>query len=496
MVAPADLADAGTPVHPLLDGYGTPPLDEALTPAGDIRPVYAPVFAALDALGATVLAERVEQLHALRQQQGMIFSAPVEGHLKEQVFPLDAVPRIIGAETWRVLSLGAGQRARALNAFLADVYTDRPDGSAAEIVAAGIIPDRLVRGGPGYLQASAGLVPADVPRAVVYGIDLLTDEAGRWVVLEDNLQVPSGSAYALANRRTAVAAFPELAGTVPGVRSPEALGPLFRAALTSVRPPRCAVEVPTAVVLSDGPDNSAWYEHRLLAAELGVPIVLPDELVADGDGIAAVVDGSPVPVHVIYRRTGADELIDQADGPGALVREAMAAGTLTLANAPGNGVADDKAIYAFVGPMIRFYLGEDPILDDVGTWVLADPGQYDAVRGRMGDLVVKPVDGSGGEGVMIGPDLTAAQVAEVEKAVAACPERFIAQDVVRFSTHPTFVGDVVRPRHVDLRIFAFSNSMTDVVVPPVGLTRVALQSEGLLVNSSQGGGSKDTWIQG
>lgn len=496
MVAPADLAASGGPVHPLLDGYGTPPLDEAVTRAGEVRPVYAPVLAALDGLGPSVLADRVLELHTSRQQQGMIFTAPVEGHLKEQVFPLDAVPRIIGAETWRVLSLGAGQRARALNAFLADVYTDRPDGSAAEIVAAGIIPDRLVRGAPGYLEMSAGLVPADVPRAVVYGIDLLTDEAGRWVVLEDNLQVPSGSAYALANRRTAVEAFPELAGTVPGVQSPEALGPLFRTALTSVRPPRCTADVPTAVVLSDGPENSAWYEHRTLAEEMSIPIVLPGQLVADGDGIAAVVDGTPTPVDVIYRRTGAEELIDQPDGPGALIRRAMAAGTLTVANAPGNGVADDKAIYAFVGPMIRFYLGEDPILDDVGTWVLADPAQYDAVRGRMGDLVVKPVDGSGGEGVMIGPDLTPSQVAAVEEAVAACPERYIAQDVVRFSTHPTLVGDVVRPRHVDLRIFAFSNSMTDVVVPPVGLTRVALQSEGLLVNSSQGGGSKDTWIQG
>lgn len=496
MAAPAEVTAAADPQSSVLTGYGSPPLDEALTADGTVRPVYRPVFEVLDTLGPAALAARVEALHAERQQQGMIFSAPVEGHLKEQVFPLDAVPRIIGADTWRVLAQGAGQRARALNAFLADVYTDRPDGAAAEIVAAGIIADRLVRGAPGYLGAAAGLVPADIPRAVVYGIDLLTDESGRWVVLEDNLQVPSGSAYALANRRTGAQAFPELRGAVEGVQSPEALGPLFRTALTSLRPPRCPAEVPFAVVLSDGPQNSAWYEHCTLAAEMHVPVVLPDQLRSDGDGVAALVDGELLPVQVIYRRTGGDELIDRPDGLGALIRRALAAGTLTMANAPGNGVADDKAIYAFVGPMIRFYLGEDPILDDVGTWVLADPAQYDAVRGRMGDLVVKPVDGSGGEGVMIGPDLTAAQIEEVEAAVAACPERYIAQEVVRFSTHPTLVGDVVRPRHVDLRIFALSSSMTDVVVPPVALTRVALQSEGLLVNSSQGGGSKDTWIQG
>ncbi len=480
---------------PILAGYGTPPLDEALTPDGAVRSVYAPVFGVLDGLGAVRLAARTEKLHALRQEQGMIFSAPVGGHLKEQVFPLCAVPRIIGADTWSMLSAGAAQRARALNAVLADVYTDRPDGGPAAIVAAGIVPDRLVRGAPGYLPAATGLVPAEIPRAVVYGIDLLTDEAGRWVVLEDNLQVPSGSAYALANRRTTAAAFPELTATVPGVRSPEVLGGVFRSALDAVRPPRCGGR-PQPAVLSDGPGNSAWYEHRLLAQEMGVPVVHPDDLVADGDGVAATVDGAPLHLDVLYRRAGAAELINTDDGPGGLIRRAMAAGTLTVANAPGNGVADDKAIYAFVGPMIRFYLGEDPILDDVGTWVLADPGQYDAVRGRMGDLVVKPIDGSGGEGVMIGPDLTPAQVAGVEAAVAADPARYIAQDVIRFSTHPTLIDGTVRPRHVDLRMFALSTSLTDVVVPPVALTRVALQSEGLLVNSSQGGGSKDTWIQG
>ncbi len=493
--------DAGTELpgalRPILAGYGTPPLDEALSPDGTLRPAYEPVFAVLDALGPDRLEARVGHLHVLRGEQGMIFTAPVEGRLKEQVFPLDAVPRIIGADTWAMLAEGTAQRARALNAFLADVYAARPDDAPAAIVRDGVIPERLVRGAPGWLPATVGLVPADIPRAVIYGIDLLTDEAGRWVVLEDNLQVPSGSAYALANRRTATEAFPELVGAVPGVLSPDVLGPMLRAALLSVRPPRCTADVPAAVLLSEGPANSAWYEHRLLADEMGLPVVLPAELVPLGDGVGRLTADGVIGVDVVYRRVGTDELIDRPDiEPGGLIRAAMAAGTLTVANAPGNGVADDKAIYAFVGPMIRYYLDEDPILDDVGTWVLADPGQYDAVRGRLGELVVKPVDGSGGEGVMIGPDLTPSQIDEVEAAVARAPERYIAQEVVRFSTHPTLIGHLMRPRHVDLRLFALSRSMTDVRVPPVGLTRVALQAEGLLVNSSQGGGSKDTWIRG
>ena len=249
-------------------------------------------------------------------------------------------------------------------------------------------------------------------------------------------------------------------------------------------------------MLSDGPENSAWFEHRTLAAEMGVPVLRPADLMAVDGGIGARTDDGLIGIDVLYRRVGHSELVDDQDSAvGEMLRSALRAGTVALVNAPGNGVADDKAIYAFVRPMIQFYLGEDPILDDVGTWVLADPSQYEAVRGRMGELVVKPVDGSGGEGVMIGPDLSAAQAAQLEKDVAAAPERYIAQEVVRFSTHPTLLDGRIQPRHVDLRIFALSHSMTSVDVPPIGLTRVALQPEGLLVNSSQGGGSKDTWIE-
>lgn len=445
----------------------------------------------LDTIGPAGLADRSVELEKYRAEEGIVFTAHIDGRDEEQVFPLDPVPRLIGAQSWLHLEAGAAQRARALNAFLTDVYADPAGPSTAHIVADGVIPEQVIRRVPGYRSAAAGLVPGSRPRATVYGLDLLTDQDGRWVVLEDNLQVPSGLGYVLANRRSAVKAFPELHGIEPEPRSPEVIGTLLLRALQDAAPPLCSRPEPQVAVLSDGAANSAWYEHRTLASEMGVPVISPGDLVADGDGVAADAGDGPLGIDVLYRRLGGDELLGD-DPAGRLLRTAAAAGTVSIVNAPGNGVADDKAVYAFVGPMIRYYLGEEPVLDDVGTWVLADPNQYDAVRGRMGDLVVKPVDGSGGEGVMIGPDLSRVQVAELERHVAQAPHRFIAQEVIRFSTHPTLIDSALRPRHVDLRIFVLSGRET--VVVPAGLTRVALAADGLLVNSSKGGGSKDTWL--
>ena len=488
------MTGTAAPADALLAGYGQPPLDEAVDPTGAVRAPYLPVLSTLAELGPAGLAARSARLQDARAAAGIVFTASIDGRLQEQVFPLDPVPRLIGADTWKQLEAGAEQRARALNAFLADVYAAGPDaGRQPDIVADGIIPGALIRQVPGFQPAAAGLVPGGSPRATVYGLDLLTDQDGRWVVLEDNLQVPSGLGYALANRRSAVAAYPELHAAAGALRSPEATGRLLHQALLDSAPPRCRSSVPQVVVLSDGPANSAWFEHRTLAEEMGVPVVHPDDLRRNGSRVAAMVDGRLVDIDVVYRRLGGDELLGDT-AAGALLREAATAGYLSIANAPGNGVADDKAVYAFVGPMIRYYLGEQPMLHDVGTWLLSDPGQYAAVRGRMGELVVKPVDGSGGEGVMIGPTLTRAQVAELEQQVALAPHRYIAQEVIRFSTHSTLVGGTLAPRHVDLRLFVLSGAQT--VVVPTGLTRVALAADGLLVNSSQGGGSKDTWVVG
>ncbi|WP_395726119.1 circularly permuted type 2 ATP-grasp protein [Nakamurella sp.] len=474
----------------LLDGYEPGPLDEAVTPDGSVRPGYAAIIDALTPGGIDGLRATARDLDRCRVEEGISFIAEIDGVPTEQPFPLDPIPRVIGPADWDAIRAGLRQRARALNAFLDDVY------GPMRIVQAGIIPEAVVRDCPGFLPAAADLAPGGRPRATVIGFDLLHAPTGDWVVLEDNLRVPSGLAYAVANRRTAAASLPAL-HPWPGLRSPETVGRDLLAALRQARPPRCPREIPHVAVLSDGPANSAWYEHRLLADLMDVPVLTPDDLAGDADGVVATGPAGPWPVDVLYRRLGDDELIagEPVDAAAdALLVAAARAGTVAVANVPGNGVGDDKAIYAYVHPMIRFYLDEEPLIGDVGTWVLGHPGQYEGVRDRLAELVVKPVDGSGGSGVLIGPDLTEAEVAAMVEQVDAAPHRFIAQDVIRFSCHPTLTRDGLRPRHVDLRVFALAGRDGSVVVPDVALSRVALESEGLLVNSSQGGGSKDTWL--
>lgn len=478
----------------MLDGYIPGPLDEAVTPDGTVRPGYTAILDALAPGGLDGLRSTTRDLDRHRVDGGISFIAEIDGVPTEQPFPLDPIPRVIGSDDWAAIRTGLQQRARALNAFLDDVY------GPMQIVQAGIIPEAIVRECPGFLPAAADLAPGGRPRATVIGFDLLHAPTGEWVVLEDNLRVPSGLAYAVANRRTAAASLPAL-HPWPGLRSPETVGRDLLDALRQARPPRCPRATAHVAVLSDGPANSAWYEHRLLAQLMGVPVVTPADLSGDAAGIVvatgpAAADG-PWPVDVLYRRLGDDELIAGEPVDAAadeLLVAAARAGTLAVANTPGNGVGDDKAIYAYVHPMIRFYLDEEPLIGDVGTWVLGHPGQYEGVRDRLADLVVKPVDGSGGSGVMIGPDLSAAEVAAMVEQVDAAPHRFIAQEVIRFSCHPTLTRDGLRPRHVDLRVFALAGRDGSVVVPDVALSRVALESEGLLVNSSQGGGSKDTWL--
>jgi len=486
--------NAGSPA--LLVGYRAGPLDEAVEPDGQVRPGYADIFSTLDSVGIAGLRAATGRLDRIRVDEGISFIADVDGELVEQPFPLDPIPRALSAADWAGIGAGLKQRTRALNTFLDDVYGS-DDLSKAQIVRDSIIPESVIRNCPGYLPGASDIAPGGRPRATVLGFDLLNAPSGRWVVLEDNLRVPSGLGYAVSNRRTAAAALPML-HPWPDLLSPESVGGDLLSALQQAAPPRCGRSAPMVAVLSDGPENSAWYEHRLLAAAMGVPVVTPADLSGDEDGIYASIDGGLVPIDVLYRRLGDDEIIAGpavSEAANALLRAASRAGTVSLANTPGNGVADDKAIYAFVHTMIHYYLGEEPLIGDVGTWVLADPNQYEGVRDRLRELVVKPVDGSGGAGVMIGPDISEQEFAVMQAEVAAHPELFIAQEVIRFSSHPTLTADGLEPRHVDLRVFALAGLDGNITVPDVALSRVAMAADGLLVNSSRGGGSKDTWLR-
>jgi carboxylate-amine ligase len=476
--------------------------DEAVAPDGSVRASYAPVVEVLDGLGGVGVTALVGAIAQERRMRGVAFGAFVDGRLEERPFPLCPVPRVLTAEAWVHLSAGVEQRTRALNAFLADVY--RPAGRRrtdpdqhAEIVRAGIVPEWIVSASPGHRPAAVGLAAPDQQRVAVSGLDLLHGPNG-WVVLEDNLRVPSGIGYALTNRDSGRAALPQLyAGAeAAGLADPAESISLLRAALLDAAPPGCT-GVPQLGLLTDGPHNSAWFEHRLLAEAMGIPIVTPDRLwPTPTGGVAVQVDGERVPVDVLYRRFDEADLAAHLTPSGTpvdvLLGEAIRAGRLALANVPGNGVADDKATYRYVPEMIRFYLGEEPVLEAVPTWLLAEPADLAAVRDRLHELVVKPVDGYGGQGVVFGSLCSAAELAELHAEVLATPHRFVAQEPVDFSTVPTVVDGGVVPRRADLRVFAVAGTTTQAL--PAVLTRVALAEGSLLVNSSQGGGSKDTWI--
>ncbi|MEJ5915495.1 circularly permuted type 2 ATP-grasp protein [Pseudokineococcus sp. 1T1Z-3] len=480
-------------------GRPTPYVDEAVTGGGadgDLgwRAPYADLARVWgcpeDLLGTAA------RVHGTRIQDGVAFTVRVDGHLVEQPFPLDVVPRVLTGEDWTCIGEGVAQRTRALEAFISDVYGGGP-GHVSSAQAEGVVPDWLVRDSPGYREDAVGWAAPGATRVTVSGMDLLKDGDGPWRVLEDNLRIPSGQGYAIANRAGLAAAEPGLLSGAPDLLDPTGAPALLRAALEALAPRRCPRPEPSVVLLTDGPTNTAWFEHRLLAAAMDAPVVTPADLAADGDGLMARTPFGRVPVDVVYRRLSEDEMVEPtADGTpvGDLLRRAVAAGRVAVANAPGNGVGDDKATYAYVPALVRHYLGETPLLHDVPTWVLADPEMYAEVRHRLGELVVKPVDGYGGVGVVFGPELDERGLADLEAEVAAAPHRFVAQQPVSFTTHPTLVDEQLRARHVDLRVFAISGPGVGAVASPAPLTRVALREGSRIVNSSAGGGSKDTWV--
>jgi carboxylate-amine ligase len=459
-------------VTAMLTGYDAS-CDEAIVFDGSARGPYGMVLTALDRIGADGLRERERQRDEVQRGLGMTFHLEDE---EDRLFPFDLVPRVVVAKDWDFLQGGLVQRVRALEAFLRDAYGER------EVIRDGVVPAWTVDDSPG-LHPAGFRVPPDVVRCAVAGIDLVSDGAGRWTVLEDNLRVPSGIGYAMANRWLAARVLPELVRAAHVTSPARAVG-VLKTALTATSD--------EAALITIGPEDSAFFEHRLLADEMDIPLVRPGELTADRDGVR-LAGGDRL--SVLYRRIDEDELFgaDGADGrplgPGLL--DAAEHGTLRFANAPGNGVADDKSLYAYVPRLVEYYLGERPLLANVPTYLCRDDDQRAEVLDRLGELVVKPVDGYGGRGVVIGPDASAGELEEVRALIEAEPGRWVAQETVRLSTHPTLEKGSLEPRAVDLRVFVCTGD--EPVVVPMALTRVA-PAGSRIVNSSQGGGSKDTWL--
>lgn len=464
----------------------TLPFDEMLLANGQPRATHADMHETLVALGAAGLSERARQRDAYLDRHGITFTLGE----RERPLPLDLVPRLLTPTEWLHIEGGVIQRLKALEAFLADVY------GPGHVLNDGLIPRGLVTTSTHFHREAWGIETTNHVRIHVSGIDLIRDEAGEFRVLEDNLRNPSGVSYVLENRRTLAHVLPEIF-THHRVRSVNEYPERLLDALKAAAPP--SVRYPTVVVLTPGVHNAAHYEHAFLARHMGVELVEGRDLYCRDNTVWMRTTSGPEPVHVIYRRIDDDFLDPVHLRPDSVmgipgVVNAARAGRVAIANAIGNGVADDKAVYPYVPALIRYYLNEDPILPNVDTYDLSDPEQREWVLGRLDRMVVKPSDASGGYGLVMGPWATDAQLAGVTAEILAHPRGWIAQPVVTFSTCPTVVENGrLAPRHVDLRPFAV-NDGTNVYVLPGGLSRVALPEGSLVVNSSQGGGSKDTWV--
>ena len=460
--------------------------DEMFDRRGSVRAPYKGIYAELGPTGPDELSARAEALGRAFVDQGITFALSGQ---EERPFPLDLVPRVISAAEWAKLESGIAQRVVALERFLDDIYGDQ------EILRDGVIPRRLITSCEHFHREAVGIDPPNGVRIHVAGIDIVRDAQGTFRVLEDNLRSPSGVSYVMENRRVMTRVFPNLFGT-HRVRSVDdypshLLRALRNAAATNESDP-------TVVVLTPGPFNSAYFEHSLLARQMGVELVEgPDLFCRDNVVYMRTTEGERQ-VDVIYRRID-DEFLDPMHfrpdsvlGVAGLVNAARA-GNVVISSAVGNGVGDDKLVYTYVPTIIEYYLGEKPLLANVDTLRCWLDEEREEVLDRIHELVIKPVEGSGGYGIVFGPYASEKELAAVRRKIQADPRGWIAQPVVQLSTVPTKVDDSLVPRHVDLRPFAV-NDGEKVWVLPGGLTRVALTEGSLVVNSSQGGGSKDTWV--
>jgi len=462
--------------------------DEMFSGPGVLHPHYQPLLEHFSSLPADELRQRKQAADLSFLNQGITFTVYGREEGTEQIFPYDPIPRIVTAAEWATVERGLTQRITALNLFLKDIYNE------GRILKDGVVPREIVYSCKHFRRQMVGLqVPRNVYVAVC-GTDLIRMEDGEFVVLEDNLRVPSGVSYMLTNRRVMKRIFPQLFRSY-NVRPIEQYTQLLLGTLRSLAPE--GRPEPNIVLLSPGVFNSAYFEHAFLARQMGIELVEGRDLVTHNNVIYMRTTSGLRRVDVIYRRVD-DDFIDPMAFRGdsilgvAGLFNAYRAGNVTLANAFGTGVADDKALYAYVPDIIHYYLAEDPVLHNVTTYLLTDPASRQHVLQNLDKLVVKAVGESGGYGMLIGPQSTAAEREEFARRIQADPRNYIAQPTIAFSRAPCLIGDELEPRHVDLRPFILYGEKVNIVTG--GLTRVALKQGSLVVNSSQGGGSKDTWV--
>jgi uncharacterized circularly permuted ATP-grasp superfamily protein len=467
----------------------TIPFDEMHDADGSVREPYCVLDAWLKEQPAQALSLMLADAEAIFRRLGITFAVYGSSEGVEKLIPFDVIPRIIAAQEWRRLSKAIEQRVRALNAFLYDIYHRQ------EILKAGRVPAALILQNSAFCPEMMGFDP---PRGVyshIIGVDLVRVAADEWYVLEDNLRTPSGVSYMLEDREAMLQLAPELFQRMK-VAPVESYPENLRRTMESVAPANAGA-APNLVVLTPGIYNSAYFEHSFLADQMGAELCEGQDLYVEGGKVFMRTTTGPERVDVIYRRIDDDFLDPLTFRPDSMLGvpglfDAYRSGNVTLVNAPGTGIADDKAVYTYVPQIIEFYLGEKPLLNNVPTYNCADPDQRAYVLAHLEELVVKEVHGSGGYGMLVGPASTKAQREDFKKKIDARPDNYIVQPTLALSTCPTFVKNGIAPRHVDLRPYVLVGD--EVRITPGGLTRVALKRGSLVVNSSQGGGTKDTWV--
>ncbi|KFC68408.1 hypothetical protein FF80_01848 [Devosia sp. LC5] len=467
----------------------TAPFDEMYNADGSVREPYRALNAWLEEQPDKALTLMQSDAEAIFRKLGITFAVYGSEEGTEKVIPFDVIPRIIAAQEWRKLSKGIEQRVKALNAFLYDIYHRQ------EILKAGRIPEKLILQNAAFAPEMMGLEPAKGVYAHIIGVDIVRVGPDEYYVLEDNLRTPSGVSYMLEDREAMMQLAPDLfhrCKVAPVETYPENL----RRTLESVAPAG-AGQSPNIAVLTPGIYNSAYFEHSFLADQMGAQLCEGPDLFVDGGKVYMRTTTGPERVDVIYRRIDDDYLDPLTFRPDSMLGvpglfNAYRAGNVTLVNAPGTGIADDKAVYTYVPEIVEFYLGEKALLSNVPTYNCTDEEQRNWVLANIADLVVKEVHGSGGYGMMVGPTSTKAMHAEFRRKIEARPDNYIVQPTLALSTCPTYVNAGVAPRHVDLRPYVLVGDR--VRITPGGLTRVALKKGSLVVNSSQGGGTKDTWV--